>query len=143
MILFWGLINLAVIFDAIGDAFFKKQKWFLSKLFQMLMVLSFSAMIVLSYYMPDTVIERWYDWGYIALMYILIRIGLFNAVWGIVKFGYCYWYYLGKTSLWDKLLNGIIVKTDFPQKHFLFWIYLISWVMSIGVLTNCFYLINF
>ena len=142
--IFWILMNLANIFDAMGDAFMKNSKWFLSKTFQMLMVLSLCAMIPLAIFMPPE-FTTWPCWLYFALMYMFIRVGVFNVVWAMVKFGRVnkkfYWYYLGGTSLWDRFLEWIITKGGFPQKTFLRLFYIIFWIVSIGVLTNGFYLI--
>ena len=142
MILLWILLNLAVIFDAISDALMKNSKWILSKTFQSLTILSIMGIVPLVYYMSG---ERfvWYDWLYILLMYGLIRVGLFNATWGITRFGVKHWnwYYIGRTSLWDRLLEWVCTKMGFPEKHFLFWLYFISWLVSIGVLFNRFYIV--
>ncbi len=139
MIFFWILINLAVVFDAIGDALSKKGRWVLSKTFQMLMILSLVAMIPLARLLPDE-LATWLHWLYFALMYLFVRVGLFNATWGLVCVNR--WWYLGTTSLYDKALSWVIKSSGAPQTHFLFWLYLISWVVSIGVLINGFYLIN-
>jgi hypothetical protein len=139
MILFFILLNLAVIFDAAGDALMKKGKWILSKTFQMLMILSFAGLIILAQYLPFKVIQ-WPTWLYFVLMYGFIRVGLFNATWGLICVNR--WWYLGNTSLWDKAIRWVITKGGFPDRHFLFWIYFISWVISIGVLINGFYLIR-
>ena len=143
MIIFWILLNLAVIFDAIGDALIKRKIWIWSKTFQLLMIFSFAGMIVLAQYMPFKIIT-FHVWARFILMYGLIRVGLFNATWGIVAFKIknWNWYYIGRTSLWDRMLEWICAKMGFPEKHFLFLLYSISWIISIGILINGFYLIH-
>ena len=144
--IFWILMNLANIFDSAGDAIGKKGKWILSKTYQMLMILSFCAMIPLTIFLSPE-FTRWYYWLYFALMYILIRIGVFNASWGIFRFKHCYWWYLGDTSLYDRFLVWVISESWFArkfrpyEKFILGTIYIISWVLSLGVLINVFYLI--
>lgn len=146
-VIFWILMNLAVIFDAAGDALAKKGKWILSKTYQTLMILSLSTMIPLSRLLPAD-LSMWYHWVYLVLMYILIRIGLFNASWGIFRFRHCYWWYLGDTSLWDKFLVWVICDSWFartfkpPEKFILGWLYIISWLVSIGILLDLFYVIK-
>jgi hypothetical protein len=149
MVIFWILINLSVIFDATGDALMKRGKWILSKTFQSLMIACFAGMIILAQYMPFKIIT-FPVWAQLILMYGLVRIGLFNAIWGIVAFKIKHWnwYYLGKTSLWDRSLEWIINDSWFArkfqptEKFVLGWFYVISWFFSIGVLIQGFYIIH-
>lgn len=148
-IIFWVLINLANFFDAAGDAIGKKRRWILSKTYQMIMVLSICAMIPLARLLPSE-LTTWQHWFYFALMYMFIRVGIFNATWGLFRWGIVkvtnnrkkiFWWYLGTTSLWDKFLAQIINKGGFPEKTFLAMLYIISEIISIGILINGFYLI--
>ena len=145
-IIYWFLMNLANIFDAAGDAVAKRNKWILSKTYQTLMILSYCAMIPLAIFLPPEFITL-RCWLYFILMDVLIRIGVFNVTWGLFRFCYGYWWYLGDTSLWDKFLVWLINdswvarKLKPPEKFALGWFYVISWVLSIGVLAGVFYLI--
>lgn len=135
MFYIWLAMVIAVICDASGDALMKKGQYILSKTFQMLMILMFGAMIILAQYWPDKLI-MWPWWLYLILMYGFIRVGLFNATWGLIRFGHGYWYYLGDTSLYDKALAWIIKKLNIEPytKHFLFWYYLFAFLGSLAVL---------
>jgi hypothetical protein len=139
--IFWILMNLAVIFDAGGDALDKRKKWIVSKIYQIIVILCFASMIYIASRLPQE-FKTWQCWVNLGLSYIFIRIGLFNAAWGIFRFRYCYWWYLGKTSLWDKFLIFIFKSAGNAIKLFLFLFYLIFWLVSAGVIIDNFYVIH-
>jgi hypothetical protein len=143
MVYIWILMILTVVFDATGDALMKRNMYVLAKIFQMLMILCFGGMIILAQYWPDKLI-MWPWWLYFILMYGFIRVGLFNVIWSLVRFKFkaFYWWYLGETSEYDKVLSWIILKIKAPVKHFLFWYYLFAFLGSLAVLIQGFYLIH-
>jgi hypothetical protein len=146
----WGLMNLVILADAFGDAFFKKKKWIMSKLFQVLMLFCFAGIVILIYY-GDIEFIPWWKWFYLALSYILIRIGIFNVFYELAFVGFklkkWWWWHLGTTDLWDRFLNWVIhysyfgkkVKPD--QKFFLSLFYPICEVLSLAPIIQGFLLI--
>jgi hypothetical protein len=168
MIYFWILLNLAVITNAIMRASCKANKTGLSHVFELLMIVCFAGMIIISQELSFKV-TTWPENLYLVLMYILIRIGLFNVVWSLFRFKMTYynihlfkrkneesyrvnfklprlyWWYIGD-GLYDRILTWIMTDSWFgkafkpPMQFFLGWLYVISWAMSIGVLTNGFYI---
>lgn len=141
MILMWFIFILIVVFDAIGDAYVFVGKMFRGKLFQGFMILSFFGAILTAHYMVRGTLG-WPGFAYLFLMYVLIRAGLFNPIWGC--FALRKWHYLGRTSFFDKVLiwitnikwfNGKII---FVKEPFLFMFYLFSFLLSIGVLFQYF-----
>ena len=141
MILMWFILVCAVVFDAIGDAYVFLGKMFMGKLFQGFMILSFFAAILLAHHMTRGTLG-WPGFAYLFLMYVLIRAGLFNPIWA--QLALKKWYYLGRTSYFDKVLiwitnikwfNGKII---FVKKPFLLIFYSFSFLLSVGVLFQYF-----
>jgi len=131
----WFIFVCVVVFDAIGDAYVFVGKMFKGKLFQGFMILSFFGAILTAHYMTMGTLG-WPGFAYLFLIYVLIRSGLFNPIWGSLALNK--WDYLGRTSYFDRVLIWITSSPVFPPKPFLLMFYLFSLLLSIGVLFQYF-----
>jgi hypothetical protein len=141
MILIWVILICTVVFDAIGDAYVFVGRMTRGKFFQAMMVASFLGVAIIAHHLPPGILS-WPGLAYLVLMYVLIRGGLFNPIWGY--FGIRLWYYLGTTSYFDRMLLWITNnikwkgKIIFIQQPFLIIVYSFSFLLSVGVLFQYF-----
>ncbi len=87
------LFLIAVIFDAVGDALNDSGRKGIGHLLQVIFV----GVLLMSPFFIDIALN---SWGWYLAAYICLRIALFDPVYNISRG--LKWYYIGKTSLWDK-----------------------------------------
>lgn len=139
MILVYILLNLAVVSNVLIRAFDFKGRKFLGHIFEALMIGAFMTIIILAGIWAYE-LTSWQDTANLLLMYVFIRAGLFNALWGLIAVKR--WYHLGFTPLYDRILTIPSQKWGWPQRHYLFWYYLICYLLSVGCLTNGFLIVK-